>query len=110
MAAWPPGSERCATLLLWAGGVILGVLVVGSFIYPGRPGAIPSRGTWDWLIPTIEIGYGAACLVTGFGLRRRASWAGYAAVALAGISLLAIPVGTVFGVVIFRRLFKDPDG
>ena len=50
---------------------------------------------------------GVVALVTGFGLLQLRNWARWVAVALAAVSLLAFPVGTIIGALVIWYMLSD---
>jgi hypothetical protein len=86
-----------ACFLLYGAFDILLAVLMGLLFSSDTDGSLPLGAVARYLLPPAMALLGAAAIVAGIGLARRAPWSRAIAILLAAISLLFIPIGTLFG-------------
>jgi type IV pilus assembly protein PilA len=99
-----PGWVTMLAVLAFLGGIPC-LIISAAIVVPMLASSFP-RSPLMWVFPVLAIGFAAFYVAVGIGLWRLRSWARYVQIVLAIMSLLAIPVGTIVGILLLVYLFR----
>lgn len=90
--------------------ILGGVLLAGSFAFFGietvAAGTLESSSA---MMMVFQIAFATLLLISGIGLRQLQEWARLPAASVAAVSMVFVPIGTIFGIYILYLIFT-PKG